>query len=214
MEAIVIGGSGATGRELVQQLLDDERFTKVRVLLRRSYFKPHLKLEEIIIDFEQLSMFKEQIKGDVAFSCLGTTLRDAGSKDAQWHIDFDYPHIFSKIAFDNGVSNFVLLSATGANAQSRMFYNRMKGSLEDAIKKVGFNHFNILQPGFIVRPNSDRLGEKIGLKLIYGFNKIGVFNQYRPIKTNDLAKAMIETVFIYKTSVQVVTLKEIEAILR
>jgi uncharacterized protein YbjT (DUF2867 family) len=212
MEAIVIGGSGATGRELVKQLLRDERFNKVRVLLRKPYFEPHNELEEIIVDFDNLASYQDQIKGDVAFSCLGTTLKDAGSRVAQWHVDYDYPYEFAKIAFANGVSHFVLLSAVGVNAKSRIFYNRMKGSLEEALKRIGFQHLMILQPGFIERPNSDRLGEKIGLKLIQFFNQLGIFKQYGPVKTKQLAQAMIESAFLYQEAVQVISLKEIKAI--
>ncbi|MDH5826738.1 NAD(P)H-binding protein [Sphingobacterium faecium] len=213
MEAIVIGGSGATGRELVKQLVNDDRFSKIRVFLRKSYFEPHEKLEEIIIDFEKLNNFKEQIKGDVAFSCLGTTLKDAGSKAAQWHIDYDYPFQFAEIAFENGVSSFVLLSAVGVDAKSQVFYNRMKGSLEDVIKKIGFQHLLILQPGFIDRPNTNRMGEKVGIKVIQILNKLGLFEKYAPIKTGELAKAMLESAFRNNKAVEVLPLKEIKAIL-
>lgn len=211
MEAIVIGGSGATGRELVRLLLEDVRFTKVRVLVRKAYFEQHDKLEEIIVDFDKLSSYHQVIKGEVAFSCLGTTLKDAGSKDAQWHIDYDYPLDFAQLAFNNGVSHFVLLSAIGADAKSSIFYNRMKGSLEEAIKKIGFKHLMILQPGFIERPNSNRFGEKVGLKAITFFNSLGFFRHYAPIKTHQLAQAMIESVFSYGSTVQVISLKEMRA---
>lgn len=214
MEAIVIGGSGATGRELVRLLLEDVRFTKVCVLLRKPYFKQHHKLEEIIVDFDKLSSYQHHIKGDVAFSCLGTTLKDAGSKEAQWHIDYDYPLDLAQLAFKNGVSHFVLLSAIGADAKSSIFYNRMKGSLEEAIKKIGFKHLMILQPGFIERPNSNRFGEKVGLKAITFFNSLGFFRLYAPIKTNQLAQAMIESVFSYRSKVQVISLKEIRTLIK
>lgn len=214
MEAIVIGGSGATGRELVRLLLADVRFSKVRVLLRRPYFEQHDKLEEIIVDFDKLSSYQNHIKGEVAFSCLGTTLKDAGSKEAQWHIDYDYPLEVAQLAFNNGSSHFVLLSAVGADAKSSIFYNRMKGRLEEAIKKIGFKHLMILQPGIIERPNSNRLGEKIGLKVITFFNALGLFQQYAPVKTDNLAQAMIESVFSYRSSVQVISLKEIRALIK
>lgn len=214
MEAIVIGGSGATGRELVRLLLEDVRFTKVRVLLRRPYFKQHDKLEEIIVDFDKLASYQQHIKGDVAFSCLGTTLKDAGSKQAQWHIDYDYPLDLAQLAFNNGSSHFVLLSAIGADAKSSVFYNRMKGSLEEAIKKIGFKHLMILQPGIIERPNSNRSGEKVALKVITFLNALGFFRQYTPIKTDQLAEAMIESVFSYRSNVQVISLKEIRTLVK
>src|SRR5690606_25035212 len=118
MKAIIIGGTGATGREVVKQLLADERFNAVTAFVRRPYFDQHPKLTEIIVDFENLANYENDIRGDIAFSCLGTTLKDAGGKATQWRVDHDYQLAFAKIAKTNGVERFVLLSAFGANAQS------------------------------------------------------------------------------------------------
>src|SRR5690606_12901973 len=105
---------------------------------------------------------------------------------------------FAKIAKTNGVERFVLLSAFGANAQSGIFYNRMKGTLEQNIKKLGFKQLLILHPGGIERPNSTRTGEKMMIKTLKVFNAMGLLKGYAPLPTTRLAKAMITSVFEFK----------------
>ncbi len=156
MKAIVIGGSGATGRELVNQLLEDGRFDGVTALVRRPYFEDHPKLRELLIDFENLDEHQDEIRGEIAFSCLGTTLKDAGSKEAQWRVDHDYQLEFASRAKANGVEHFVLMSAMGANPKSSIFYNKMKGTLEQNLLKLNFDRLIILHPGGIERPGSTR----------------------------------------------------------
>lgn len=210
MRAIIIGGTGATGKELVAQLLDDSRFDEIVALVRRPYFGERAKLQEVVIDFEKLSDHRALIQGDVAFSCLGTTLKDAGSKDAQWRVDHDYQLEFASIAKNNEVEGFVLMSAFGANAKSAFFYNKMKGKLEENISKLNFKQFVILHPGGIERPGSVRKGEKFAVKLIKMLNAIGIFKGYEPMPTKRLAKAMIASFFKFKTGYKIVTLKEIK----
>lgn len=212
MKAVIIGGSGATGRELVKQLLEDPRFEEVIVLVRRRYFGELTKLTQVVVDFEKLKQYEDQIQGDVAFSCLGTTLKSAGSKDAQWRVDHDYQLAFASIAKANGVESFILLSAVGADESSSFFYNRMKGTLENNIRKLGFLQFIVLQPGGIERPHSDRLGEKIFIKLLKLFNAIGLFRGYAPITTSRLATAMIAAYVKFKEKYKIVHLHEIRRI--
>ncbi len=209
MKAIVIGGTGATGKELIAQLLEDHRFDAVTVLVRRPFFSQHAKLTEIILDFEKLSDYKEHIQGDVAFSCLGTTLKEVGGKNAQWRVDHDYQLEFASIAKANGVESFMLLSAFGANTKSSFFYNKMKGTLEENIKKLDFIQLVILHPGGIERPDSNRRGEKAMIKFLKALNAIGLFKGYEPISTNRLAKAMIASYFKFKEKQKIVVLKEI-----
>lgn len=211
MKAIIIGGTGATGREVIKQLLEDSRFETVTALVRRPYFDPHPKLTEIVIDFNDLAMYRDQIRGEVAFSCLGTTLKDAGSKEAQWRVDHDYQLEFAQIAQANGVEIFILLSAFGADAKSRIFYSRMKGTLEQNIKALDYNRLIILQPGGIERPNSTRSGEKLMMKILKAFNAIGLLKNYAPIPTTRLAAAMINSVFEFQEKFKVVNLKKIQA---
>src|SRR5690554_6435286 len=212
MKAIIIGGTGATGKELVTQLLAEQRFEAVTVLVRRPYFEAHPKLTENIVDFEKLNDYQKEITVDAAFSTLGTTLKDAGSKDAQWRVDHDYQLEFAKIAKANGVESFVLLSAFGANLNSSFFYNKMKGTLEENMQKLNFSQLTVLHPGGINRPDSTRTGEKVMMKALKAFNTIGVFKAYAPISTQRLAKAMIASYFEYKVQYKIVSLEEIFSI--
>ena len=121
MKALVIGATGATGKDLVDVLLADTDYTEVVIFVRRPSGVAHAKLVEVITDFEKLPDSADHIKADVWFSCLGTTLKAAGSKDKQWQIDYDIPATFAEIAKRNGVPKAVLLSAYGASAKSKVF---------------------------------------------------------------------------------------------
>lgn len=105
-------------------------------------------------------------EGDVLFSCLGTTRKDAGSQAAQRKIDYGYQYAFARIAKQNRVPRYVLVSANGANPQSRIFYSRMKGELECAVMALGFARCVIARPSLLHRPNSRRTGENLGVRLL------------------------------------------------
>lgn len=212
MKAIVIGGTGATGKELVTQLLNDTRFKEVTALVRRPYFGGHIKLKEIIVDFDKLEEYIDDIQGDVAFSCLGTTLKDAGGKEAQWRVDHDYQLKFAALCKESGVDSFILLSAAGADSKSMIFYNKMKGTLEESVKALGFNKLLIIHPGAIDRPNTTRTGEKWMIKVLRSLNSVGILRGYAAISTKRLALAMINAYFSYQETCKIVNLKEIKSI--
>ncbi|MDR3706299.1 MAG: NAD(P)H-binding protein [Paludibacteraceae bacterium] len=209
MKAIIIGASGATGKSLVSRLLQADEFSEVTVLVRHNVFEAHPKLKQIVVDFERLNDFAEHITGDVAFSCMGTTLKIAGSKAAQWKVDYDYQYLFAQIACHNGVPAFVLLSAQNANASSSIFYSKMKGRLEKVVEELHFNKLIILQPSLLIRPNTDRLTEKIGLKVIRAFNKLGLLEKLAPLHVNMVAAAMIKSVGAFNAMVKKIGVKEI-----
>jgi hypothetical protein len=119
----------------------------------------------------------------------------AGSKEAQWRVDYDYQYAFAQQCKANGVPTFVLVSAAGATAQSKLFYNRMKGQLEDAVKALGFPSLLIFQPSVLIRSNSDRGAENFSVKAIHFLNKIGLFKRYRPMPTEILAEKMLSAVY-------------------
>jgi len=116
----------------------------------------------------------------VWFSCLGTTLKAAGSKDKQWKIDYEIPLKFAGIAKENGVRGIVLLSAYGASAKSRVFYSKMKGQLEEAITHLAFEQCIIFKPGMLLRKNTDRFAERITAGILKFFNSLGLIRKIPP----------------------------------
>lgn len=210
MRAVLIGGSGATGKILVHDLLKSAEFTEVIVLLRRMAFDEQPKLQQIIVDFNKLQEFEQHIRGDVAISCLGTTAKDAGSKDAQWRVDHDLNLQFAALAKKNEIPCFVLLSAVKADAGSKIFYNRMKGSLEQHVKALDFGKLIIVQPGGLIRPNTDRVGEKIGISALKAFNRIGLFKAYEALPVARVASAMLQAIRNCKESINIISVKEIK----
>lgn len=190
-KAIVIGSTGMVGMQLIQQLLIDENYSEVISLGRRSTGILHTKLTEYIIDFDQPENWKQLVQGDVLFSTLGTTLKAAGSKTAQYKVDFTYQYLVAQLAAANDVKYYVLVSSAGANVKSRNFYLRMKGALEEAVKKLAFDYISILKPGQLDGNRKEkRLGEKIGLHLMYALNSVGLLKRYQPIQAHEVAKAM------------------------
>lgn len=214
MKAIVIGATGATGKPLVQELINDSNYQEIVILVRRDAKISHPKVKQIIVDFDQLENYADFIKGDVAFSCLGTTLKDAGSKERQRIIDYNYQLKYAEIASHNQVNSFVLVSSMNADSNSKIFYSKIKGELEDEIKKLNFEQLIIFQPGLLQRPNSNRFGENFGVKAIHLLNSFGLLKKYNPLKVEDLAKSLVRSVTKYpKTKITINTLKGLPLLL-
>jgi uncharacterized protein YbjT (DUF2867 family) len=209
MKALVIGATGSTGEFLVDELLDDKYYTSVTVFARRSTGKQHPKLVEQIIDFSNIENYKDLIVGDVFFSCLGTTLKAAGSKENQTKIDFDIPLMFARLAKENGVTCFVLLSAFGASAQSRVFYSQIKGKLEDKIAELNFRQYIIFKPGLLLREGTDRFGEKVMGYILKLANTVGLFIKFKPLGTNVLAKKLAKAPIIFSKGSHLIELDKI-----
>jgi uncharacterized protein YbjT (DUF2867 family) len=191
--AIVLGASGLVGHNLLSRLLLDPDFSKVKIFVRASTGIFHAKLEEIVVDFNRHNTFKDLIVGDVLFSCMGTTLRVAGSKDNQYRVDFTYQYQVAQYASENNVPAYVLVSSTGANSKSKIFYSRIKGQLEDEIKKLKFQKIIIAQPSILYGERKiNRPMEKIFAKLMLFFSYLIPFTRkYRSISGDMVAKALI-----------------------
>ncbi len=189
--ALVIGATGATGKDLVAQLLEDSSFDNVHIFVRRDVDLHHDKLHVHVVDFDKMDEWKDHLQGDVLFSALGTTIKNAGSQQAQWKIDYTYQYEVAKAAKANGVESMALVSSAWATADSKVFYTRMKGQLEEDVKKLGFRSLFIMRPPSLIRKDTDRFGERLSVSLLQALNKIGLLKSLRPMPTAQVAKAMI-----------------------
>ena len=152
-----------------------------------------------MIDFSQLHLCKDLIKGDVLFSALGTTIKDAGSKDKQYLVDYTYQYEFAKIASENGVDTLSLISSIGASKKSPFFYPKIKGELEESVKLLSFKKIQIYQPPSIIRQDElMRFGEKVSVKLFKWLNDIGLFKSLKPIPVSFLASKIVSNSHLIK----------------
>jgi uncharacterized protein YbjT (DUF2867 family) len=191
--AIIIGATGLIGKLLVNKFLDDSRYYTVKVFARKSSGINNPKFEEYIVNFDEMENWKEHIIGDELFSAMGTTIKKAGSKEAQYKIDVIYQYEFAKAAAENGVKNYFLVSSAGANAKSKFFYMRMKGELEEKVKLLPFNKIRIFRPSLLLgeRPEK-RFGEKAAERILKIVVPIFPFlKNQRPIEGEKVARVMI-----------------------
>ena len=214
MKAIVIGATGAVGKELVRALLDDARYTEVAVFVRRAPGVTHPKLTAHVINFEQPDTWRALVTGDVLFSALGTSLKQAGSKEAQRRIDYDYQHMFAEAAHANGVPHLVLLSSLSADSRSSIFYLRLKGELDDAVQRLGFDTVHIVRPPSLIRPEAKRLGETAVVKILQGLNAVGIAKNLAPMSVDTVARCMMEIGTENRGGVQIITGQDIRDYMR
>ena len=172
MKTLIIGATGATGRVLLPLLAAAPAVEHIDSYGRRESAFSHEKLHNHAMDFSQPQQWADEVRGDTVFICLGTTLKAAGSKDAQWQIDYQAALDFARAARQNGAGTLVLVSAAGANARSPFFYPRMKGALEEAITALGYPRLRIFRPPLLIRPDSDRPGEKISARILHAIEGI------------------------------------------
>ncbi len=193
--ALVIGATGLVGSLITLKLLDDKGYEKVKSFVRRSIKINNPKLEERIVNFEEIEVWKDQLIGDELYSALGTTIKKAGSKEAQYKIDYTYQYEVAKAAAENGVKKYLLVSSAGANYKSGNFYLRTKGSLDEKVQQLNFDQICIFRPSYLVGVrNEKRLGETIGIKIAGTITKlIPALKKYRPIEASRVAEAMIKS---------------------
>ena len=193
LHALVLGATGATGKELVKLLLEDSNFSKVSLFVRRKIYIENKKLTIHTIDFSKLMEYDSLVHGDILFSALGTTKNEAGGKKEQFLVDYTYQYEFAKIASENGVSHYSLVSSIGANKHSFFFYPKIKGALESSVKGLSFNKIHIFQPPSLIRPPElIRLVEKYSINLLQAINKLGFLKSLKPLLVKDLAMKIIK----------------------
>lgn len=206
----MIGATGAVGKDLLELLLNDDKVEQVDILVRKDKGMRHPKLITHVIEFEQPEQWEGLVMGDVAFSCLGTTLKAAGSKEAQWAVDYTYQLSFAKAAIKNGVKKFMLVSSMSANAQASFFYMRMKGQLEEEIKKLDFESLIIVRPPSLIRKNTDRMAEIWGIKVLGILNRLGLLRRMKPMSTELVAQRMTQLAKSNTSKLEVLEAKDIE----
>jgi uncharacterized protein YbjT (DUF2867 family) len=168
MIAVIAGASGLVGSHVLELLLEDSSISKVIALVRRPLSVQHPKLESIAVqDFSKLHDYSSQLTGDLYFCCLGTTIKTAGTQDAFMKVDFDSVVDFGKIAKQNQAKKFLLVSASGAHASSAIFYNRVKGKAEEALRALNLKSLVFFRPGLLMGNRTEsRPGEKFAIKTL------------------------------------------------
>lgn len=192
--AVLAGASGLIGKQLMYKLLESTFYQKVIVLVRKEIPIKHPKIEQLILDFDNLARYQEQLKGDDFFCCLGTTLKKAGSKEAFYKVDFIYCLELGKIASQNHAKSFNLVSAIGSDANSSIYYSKVKGELEQALSDLHFSQLNFFQPSILVGNRHEfRMGERIGIGIAQIISPLmfGGLHKYKPIHAAQVANAMM-----------------------
>lgn len=192
--AIIVGASGVVGGHLINYLLASPNYSRVVSLGRRKLDIESDKLVQYVIKFDKYATYAPLVKGDDLYLTIGTTMAKAKSKEAFMKVDYTYALNIAKAASDNGMNQLMLVSSVGADSDSVIFYSRVKGELEDAIKKLTFWSIHIFRPSILLgeRPES-RAGESIAKVIGKGLDFIlgGLLSKYKPVEAETVAKAMV-----------------------
>jgi len=194
--AVVIGASGLTGSILVELLLNDNYFTTVRILVRKILPLAHKNLQQEIVDFQNPDELQHKIgKGEAIFCCIGTTQKKVkGDKKEYEKIDHDIPVNVANAGIKNGFTKFLIMSSVGADPASNNFYLQLKGRTEADISKFPFSSIHIFRPSLLLGPRKERRpAEKAGQVIMQAlsFLFIGPIRKYHPLKSADVARAML-----------------------
>jgi len=212
---LLSGASGLVGSKLLQLLLDRKEVNTLFCLVRKKLPIQHKKLKQIIFDYNDKNAYQQLPKVDSIFCCLGTTIKKAGSKTAFKKVDFEYPYLLAKHCKNNSSSTFHIITALGADSKSNIFYNKVKGELEDALKKLKFEQLYIYRPSLLLGNRvENRFGEKMAAFFMtrLEFLMQGDLKKYRGIKVEDVAKAMVSTEFKQNNKLKTLLSDEIQAV--
>ena len=198
---LVVGATGLVGGEILAGLVADEGVSEVRALVRRPLDRraKTSKLREVVADFDTLGEHPEWFRVDQVMCALGTTIRKAGSRDAFRRVDFDYPMEIARLAHAQGARHVLLVSAAGADARSLIFYSRVKGELEDAVRAVGYTAVTIARPSVLLGAREERrLGELAMKRLAYLFPAA-----WRPVHARQVASALVRAARTEKPGIEI-----------
>jgi uncharacterized protein YbjT (DUF2867 family) len=200
-KALVLGGTGLVGQQLIELLLQDNQYSVI-ALVRKTLPIQNERLAQVIFNYDNPD--NEVIIADEIFCCLGTTIKVAGSQKAFYKVDFEYPFDIAKRAYLNGAKKFALVSSLGANKKSFLLYSKTKGEIEEAITKIGYESLFILRPALLLGNRSThRAGERISQLFFTKFSFL-IPKKYKAIQAKQVAKAMIACMKIEKAEVQII----------
>ena len=210
--AVVFGSTGLIGGHLVNQLIQDNYYTKIKILVRSQTSINNEKVEVINIDFNNLGNHKTEITGDDCFFCIGTTKQNSPNRNEYQKVELDIPKEIAQIAKANSVKSFIFISSIYANPNSSGNYVKFKGLVEEELKRLNFSKLGILRPSFLMgKRKENRVGEKIGILTFSVLSPLlfGPFKKMRPISSEIVAKSMIN---IAKQNLQKITFESDEIV--
>jgi uncharacterized protein YbjT (DUF2867 family) len=192
--ALVFGSSGLVGGHLLNQLIKDNNYNKIKIFVRSEPENNDPKVEIIKTDFNNLENHKEDIKGDDCFFCIGTTKQNSPDKSEYRRVELDVPKQIAQIAKSNSVNSFVFVSSGYADPKSSGDYLKFKGEVEEELKRLNFPKLGIMRPSFLLGDRKEkRIGEKIGIFVFKLLSPLflGPLKKMKPIHSTTVAKAMI-----------------------
>ncbi len=192
--ALIVGASGLVGGHLLSLLLKSQRYSEVISVGRRELPLIYPNLEQRVIDFDKMKEFSSDLVADDIFCCLGTTIKKAGSKEAFHKVDYTYVAQLADITAQKGASQFLVVSAMGADASSLFYYNKVKGEMEQHVKEQPFSTVHIFRPSLLLGERQEhRTGEELASKIMKPLSglMIGPLEKYKPIEAEAVAKAML-----------------------
>lgn len=187
--ALIAGSTGLIGSQLLSLLLQNPAYTKV-IALTRTDLPHHPKLTQIKLEFGNLGENSSALKADDVYCCLGTTMAKARTKENFYQVDFYYPFLLAKTSKSVGAKKFMLVSALGANKNSSIYYNQVKGEIEEAISSVAFEAVHIFRPSLLLGPRTEKRSAEDAAKIFYKVFGLLIPKKYKAIPSVKVARAM------------------------
>jgi len=213
--ALLLGATGLVGGHCLELLLCDDAYERIVTLSRRAVRREHQKLTSHVVHFDELEASAPSFQAQDLFCCLGTTIKQAGSREAFRRVDFDLPLAAARLALSRGTEQFLLVSSLGADARSSIFYSRVKGELEEAVSQLPFRAVNIFRPSLLTGERAAvRPGERAAetLSRVFGFTLVGPLRKYHPIAAHRVAAAMLAIAKRQLTGVNVFESDELQSL--
>ncbi|MEI6678068.1 MAG: NAD-dependent epimerase/dehydratase family protein [Mariniphaga sp.] len=190
--AIIAGATGLIGKELLQKLVNSDQYNPIYVITRRTIGLDDKKIRELVTEFENISQLTFEVPVDDVFCTLGSTIRKAGSRENFKKVDYEYVVSLANLGKISGATKFIVVSATGANQKSTVFYNQVKGMTEETLKQIGFNELVILQPSLLLGKRPEfRLAEKIAAIFMKILNVL-IPDNYKAVSAEKVAGCMVK----------------------